>query len=110
MFFASDTANRRWRSFSFHPSRKSPRRPALVVGFAAETEHVIENARDKLRRKKCDLILANSVAEGSGTFGGSANAVHLVTAAAVKSWPKMSKQEVAARLIERLVAILKDKS
>jgi phosphopantothenoylcysteine decarboxylase/phosphopantothenate--cysteine ligase len=91
-------------------SRKSPARPALVVGFAAETEHVIENARDKLRRKRCDLILANNVAEGTGTFGGSANAVHLVTAAAVESWPKMSKQEVAQRLIERLVAILKDKS
>jgi phosphopantothenoylcysteine decarboxylase/phosphopantothenate--cysteine ligase len=89
--------------------RNSARRPALVVGFAAETEHVIENARDKLRRKRCDLIVANSVAEGTGTFGGSANAVHLVTAAGVESWPKMSKQEVAARLIERLVGLLKDK-
>jgi phosphopantothenoylcysteine decarboxylase/phosphopantothenate--cysteine ligase len=89
--------------------RNSPRRPTLVVGFAAETEHVIENARDKLRRKRCDLIIANSVAEGSGTFGGSANAVHLVTAETVESWPKMSKQEVAARLIERLVALLRDK-
>jgi len=91
-------------------SRKSPARPTLVVGFAAETEHVIDNARDKLRRKRCDLIVANSVAEGTGTFGGSANAVHLVTAAAVESWPEMSKQEVAERLIERLVAILKDKT
>jgi phosphopantothenoylcysteine decarboxylase / phosphopantothenate---cysteine ligase len=90
--------------------RKSPARPALVVGFAAETEHLVENARDKLRRKRCDLIVANNVAEGSGTFGGSANAVHLVSAAAVESWPKMSKQEVAERLIERLVAILKGKS
>ena len=87
----------------------SARRPALVVGFAAETEHVIENARDKLRRKRCDLIVANSVAEGTGTFGGDANAVHLVTAAGVESWPKMSKQEVAARLIGRLAAQLKDK-
>jgi phosphopantothenoylcysteine decarboxylase/phosphopantothenate--cysteine ligase len=90
--------------------RKSPRRPALVVGFAAETEHVVENARDKLLRKRCDLILANSVAEGSGTFGGAANAVHLVTAAGVESWPKMSKREVAERLIERLAALLKEPS
>ena len=87
----------------------SPRRPTLVVGFAAETERVIENARDKLKRKRCDLIVANSVAEGTDTFGGGANAVHLVTAAGVEAWPKMSKQEVAARLIDRLVALLKDK-
>jgi phosphopantothenoylcysteine decarboxylase / phosphopantothenate---cysteine ligase len=91
-------------------SRKSSRRPTLVVGFAAETERVIENARDKLRRKRCDLVVANSVAEESGTFGGGANTVHLVTAAAVESWPRMSKREVATRLIERLAALLKDRS
>ncbi len=55
------------------------------------------------------LIVANSVAEGTGTFGGSANAVHLVTMAGVESWPKMSKQEVAARLVERLASLLKEK-
>jgi phosphopantothenoylcysteine decarboxylase/phosphopantothenate--cysteine ligase len=86
--------------------RKLAGRPSLIVGFAAETERLIENARDKLRRKNCDLILANDVSEGSGTFGGSANAVHLVTAATVESWPKMSKREVASRLIQRLVNML----
>jgi phosphopantothenoylcysteine decarboxylase/phosphopantothenate--cysteine ligase len=86
--------------------RKLAGRPPLIVGFAAETERLIENARDKLQRKGCDLILANDVSEGSGTFGGKENAVHLVTAEAVESWPRMSKQEVAARLIQRLAAIL----
>jgi phosphopantothenoylcysteine decarboxylase/phosphopantothenate--cysteine ligase len=86
--------------------RKLAGRPTLIVGFAAETERLIENARDKLQRKNCDLILANDVAEGSGTFGGDANIVHLVTETTVESWPKMSKQEVAARLIQRLAATL----
>jgi phosphopantothenoylcysteine decarboxylase/phosphopantothenate--cysteine ligase len=89
--------------------RKSVDRPKLIVGFAAETEYIIENAREKLRRKQCDLILANSVAEGSGTFGGQANLVHLVTESAVESWPKMSKQAVAERLIGRLIAMLDNK-
>jgi phosphopantothenoylcysteine decarboxylase / phosphopantothenate---cysteine ligase len=81
-------------------------RPPLIVGFAAETERLIENARDKLRRKGCDLILANDVSEGSGTFGGEANTVHLVTGRTVEAWPKMSKRAVAARLIERLATML----
>jgi phosphopantothenoylcysteine decarboxylase / phosphopantothenate---cysteine ligase len=85
-------------------------RPALVVGFAAETENLIENARQKLQRKKCDLVLANNVAEGTETFGGENNIVHLVTETEVESWPKMSKQEVAARLVDRLVAMLHNKS
>jgi phosphopantothenoylcysteine decarboxylase / phosphopantothenate---cysteine ligase len=84
-------------------------RPALVVGFAAETENLIENARQKLQRKKCDLVLANNVAAGTDTFGGENNIVHLVTETEVESWPKMSKQEVAARLVDRLVAMLHNK-
>ena len=69
----------RWSKIpTFSPSvgAQAQDRPALVVGFAAETENVIENARDKLARKGCDLIVANSVAEGTGTFGGSDNAGH----------------------------------
>jgi phosphopantothenoylcysteine decarboxylase / phosphopantothenate---cysteine ligase len=89
--------------------RKSHDRPALIVGFAAETENLIDNARRKLQQKKCDLIVANSVAEGSGTFGGDSNAVHLVTETAAEPWPKMSKREVAARLVDRLVAMLHNK-
>ena len=75
-------------------------RPALVVGFAAETERVVENARDKLKRKGCDLIVANSVAEGEGTFGGLDNQVAIVSAAGVEAWPRMSKQEVARGLVD----------
>jgi phosphopantothenoylcysteine decarboxylase / phosphopantothenate---cysteine ligase len=86
--------------------RKLVGRPLLIVGFAAETERLIENARDKLQRKGCDLILANDVGEGTGTFGGSANTVHLITKEGIESWPRMSKQEVATRLIQQLASIL----
>jgi len=78
----------------------SAARPRLVAGFAAETENVIENAKRKLSRKGCDLIVANSVAEGSGVFGGAENEVHIVTASGVSSWPRMSKPEIAYKLIE----------
>jgi phosphopantothenoylcysteine decarboxylase/phosphopantothenate--cysteine ligase len=86
--------------------RKLSGRPTLIVGFAAETENLIENAQRKLQQKKCDLIVANDVAEASGTFGGADNAVHLVTSTGVDSWPKMSKQDVALRLVEKLGLML----
>ena len=82
-------------------------RPRIVVGFAAETEDLIANAKKKLAAKGCDLILANDVSAGSGTFGGTENTVHLVAADGVESWPRLSKQEVAERLadtIERRLA------
>ncbi len=74
------------------------RRPRLVVGFAAETERLIDHARAKLTRKGCDLIVANDVSPASGTFGGDANTVHLVTPDQVRSWPLMSKTAVAEQL------------
>lgn len=80
------------------------RRPALVIGFAAETETVVAHAQKKLQSKGCDWILANDVSEGTQTFGGDSNAVHLVTANAVEDWPRLSKSEVAARLAERIAA------
>jgi phosphopantothenoylcysteine decarboxylase/phosphopantothenate--cysteine ligase len=80
-------------------------RPAIVVGFAAETENVLDHARIKLERKKCDLIVANDVGEGTGVFGGKTNLVHLVSGQGVESWPAMDKSEVAKRLIQRLAAI-----
>lgn len=86
-------------------SRHSPR-PEIVVGFAAETESVTEHAAQKLMKKGCDLILANDVSEGSGVFGGDRNKVHLVSASGVESWPEMSKDEVAKRLMERLATML----
>jgi phosphopantothenoylcysteine decarboxylase / phosphopantothenate---cysteine ligase len=77
-------------------------RPRIVVGFAAETENVVANAREKLARKGCDLIVSNSVAAGTTTFGGASNSVHIVTRDAVEAWPEMSKREVARRLVARL--------
>jgi phosphopantothenoylcysteine decarboxylase / phosphopantothenate---cysteine ligase len=78
-------------------------RPSLVVGFAAETENLIANARKKLAAKGCDLIVANDVSADSGTFGGSENTVHLVAQDGVESWPRLSKQDVAERLVDTIV-------
>lgn len=79
-------------------SREGPHRPQLVVGFAAETEDVIAQARSKRARKGCDWIVANDVSPGTGTFGGGDNAVHLLTAETVDSWPRLSKAAVGERL------------
>jgi phosphopantothenoylcysteine decarboxylase/phosphopantothenate--cysteine ligase len=87
--------------------RKSGR-PRLVIGFAAETDHVIANAKAKLARKGCDWILANDVSPGTGIMGGDANTVHLVTATGVESWPPQSKDEVARGLIKRIAAALEE--
>lgn len=86
------------------------RRPALVVGFAAETESVVAYAQKKLAAKGCDWIVANDVSDGTGTFGGDSNAVHLVTATGVEDWPRLSKAEVAARLAARIAAAFNDTS
>ncbi|MDX1732084.1 MAG: bifunctional phosphopantothenoylcysteine decarboxylase/phosphopantothenate--cysteine ligase CoaBC, partial [Aurantimonas coralicida] len=76
----------------------APDRPKLVVGFAAETDDLLAHARGKLARKGADAIVANDVSAGTGVMGGSANTVHIVTAAGVEAWPKMDKTEVARRL------------
>ncbi len=83
-------------------AKDAARRPALVVGFAAETENVVENARAKLARKGCDLIVANDVTPDLGVMGGDDNTVHLVTADKVETWPTLDKDEVARRLVARL--------
>ncbi len=80
-------------------------RPLLVVGFAAETEKVIENAQAKLVTKSCDLIIANNVSEG--VFGTNRNIVHLVSKFGVVDWPELSKAEVATRIMAHLVGLLK---
>jgi len=77
-------------------------RPALVIGFAAETDDVIENAHAKRLRKRCDWILANDVSPGTGTFGGDRNTIHLVDGVGIEDWPVMTKREVAQRLAERI--------
>ncbi len=87
-------------------SQPGPERPSLVIGFAAETEKVVEQGRAKLARKGCDWILANDVAPGTATFGGDDNLIHLITAAGVDDWPRMSKAEVAERLCREIAATL----
>jgi phosphopantothenoylcysteine decarboxylase/phosphopantothenate--cysteine ligase len=91
-------------TLSHHPRH----RPRLVVGFAAETDDLLENARLKLERKGCDWVVANDVGPGSGTFGGDRNAVSLVTPGEVETWPEMDKREVAHRLVERIVRAVTD--
>lgn len=81
-------------------------RPPLVVGFAAETDKVIDYARAKLAKKGCDLIVANDVG-GTGVMGGDANTVHLVSADNVETWPTLPKSEVAARLVAHLAHMTK---
>jgi phosphopantothenoylcysteine decarboxylase/phosphopantothenate--cysteine ligase len=88
-------------------SQPGNRRPRLVVGFAAETENVIVNARVKRAKKGCDWILANDVAPGTGTFGGDRNTIHLVTEKGVETWPTLAKDEVARRLAERIADTLR---
>lgn len=77
-------------------------RPSLVIGFAAETENVIDYARAKRQKKGCDWILANDVSPETGTFGGADNTIHLVSADGVEDWPRMSKTDVADRLADRI--------
>ena len=76
-------------------------RPPLVIGFAAETEHVIEHAKKKRKAKGADWIVANDVSPETGIMGGDRNTVHLITAADVESWPELDKTQVARRLMER---------
>jgi phosphopantothenoylcysteine decarboxylase/phosphopantothenate--cysteine ligase len=89
-------------------AKLSDQRPPLVVGFAAETEHLIDNAKAKLKRKGCDWIVANDVSPATGVMGGDRNTVHLLTRAgadiAVDSWPVMTKDEVATALVARIAA------
>ena len=87
-------------------AKKTIMRPAVVIGFAAETENITANAMAKLQRKNCDLIIANSVAEGTSTFGGETNQVQVIDASGVESWPPMSKAEVADGIVRRLAVEL----
>ncbi len=80
------------------------RRPKLLIGFAAETEKVIENAKAKLARKGCDWIVANDVSPASGVMGGDRNTIHVVTRAGVESLPPQSKDAVADALVSRIAA------
>jgi phosphopantothenoylcysteine decarboxylase/phosphopantothenate--cysteine ligase len=87
-------------------SKLQDKRPPLVIGFAAETEHLIDNAKAKLKRKGCDWIVANDVSPATGVMGGDRNTVHLLKRDGddirVDSWPAMNKDEVAAALVARI--------
>lgn len=86
---------------------RSEGRPPLVVGFAAETDAVLDNARKKIARKGCDWIVANDVSAEGGVMGGTENTVHLVAReGAVETWPKLGKEEVGRRLVARFVELL----
>jgi phosphopantothenoylcysteine decarboxylase/phosphopantothenate--cysteine ligase len=83
---------------------RSARRPRLVVGFAAETEHVVDHARAKLIKKGADWIVANDVS--GDVMGGDANTVHIVSADGIESWERLPKGDVATRLANRIAAAL----
>jgi phosphopantothenoylcysteine decarboxylase/phosphopantothenate--cysteine ligase len=87
-------------------SKLKDKRPSLVIGFAAETENLIDNAKAKLKRKGCDWIVANDVSPATGVMGGDSNTVHLLTrdgdGIAVDSWPAMTKEQVACDLVAHI--------
>jgi phosphopantothenoylcysteine decarboxylase/phosphopantothenate--cysteine ligase len=100
-------------------SKLKDKRPPLVIGFAAETEHLIDNAKAKIARKGCDWMLANDVSPATGVMGGDRNTVHLLTRdnsginvdeIKVESWPVMTKEQVAAELVARIAKSLEKNS
>jgi phosphopantothenoylcysteine decarboxylase/phosphopantothenate--cysteine ligase len=91
-------------------SKRSARRPKLVIGFAAETDKVIAYAKKKLKSKGADWIVANDVSPETGIMGGDDNTVHIVTKDGVESWHQMSKSDVAARLMRNAAAQLAGKA
>lgn len=84
-------------------------RPKLVVGFAAETEKVVEYAAAKRERKGCDMIVANDVSTATGVMGGNHNTVHIISNDGRETWPELSKTEVASRLALKITDILESK-
>ncbi|HEX4293395.1 MAG TPA: bifunctional phosphopantothenoylcysteine decarboxylase/phosphopantothenate--cysteine ligase CoaBC [Rhizomicrobium sp.] len=89
---------------------QGPRRPALVIGFAAETENVVAYAQAKRARKGCDWIVANDVSPPTGIMGGEKNTVHLITSTTTENWPEMDKTEVGRILAARIADALKGKA
>jgi len=89
-------------------SNKKKDRPKLVIGFAAETNNLINNAKDKLKSKKCDWIIANNVLEEPGVFGGDNNNITLITKDNIESWDKCSKTKVAKKLASKVIKEILD--
>ncbi len=86
-----------------HVSNLKQNRPKLVIGFAAESENILENASTKRRKKGCDWIVANDVSVGSGVMGGKSNTVSLISEKNTENWPEMSKENVAEQLVEKIL-------
>jgi phosphopantothenoylcysteine decarboxylase/phosphopantothenate--cysteine ligase len=91
-------------------AQRKTQRPPLVIGFAAETEHVVRNAQAKLARKGCDWILANDVSPETGIMGGDRNTIQFVTRAGIETWPTQSKDGVARMLIDKIATELGDRT
>ncbi len=91
-----------------HLGQKRKNRPPLVIGFAAETENVVKNAKKKLFEKSCDWIVANNVGTDTNTFGGDKNKVQLINKTKTESWPEMSKVDVGNRLAIKVAEHLSD--
>ncbi len=89
-------------------SNKKKDRPKLVIGFAAETNNLINNAKDKLKSKKCDWIIANNVLEEPNIFGGDNNNITLITKDNIESWDKCSKTKVAKKLASKVIKEILD--
>jgi phosphopantothenoylcysteine decarboxylase/phosphopantothenate--cysteine ligase len=87
-------------------SQMAEERPGLVVGFAAETNDVIDNATAKRKRKGCDWIVANDVSPATGIMGGTENAVTLISDSGAEPWPRMGKDAVARQLAARIADVL----
>lgn len=90
-------------------AQAGPKRPLLVIGFAAETQDVVAHAKKKLKSKRADWIVANDVSLSSGVMGGENNTVHVITSGGVESWPEMSKAKVARKIMERAAGELQAK-
>jgi phosphopantothenoylcysteine decarboxylase/phosphopantothenate--cysteine ligase len=88
-------------------SQRNKNRPTLVIGFAAETENIIQYAQSKLNKKGCDWIIANDVGPETGTFGGSKNTVHIISNDGVEDWPELSKEAIGQKLAARISIFLK---
>ncbi|MCE2566225.1 bifunctional phosphopantothenoylcysteine decarboxylase/phosphopantothenate--cysteine ligase CoaBC [Komagataeibacter sp. FNDCF1] len=88
-------------------SQPSPLRPRLVIGFAAETEHVLSHATAKRLRKGCDWIVANDVSPATGIMGGTENEISLIDATGCEHWPRLDKSQVAHKLVARIATCLR---
>ena len=84
-------------------SKAGNKRPKLVIGFAAETDNLIQNAKKKLEEKKCDWILANNILDDPDVFGGDKNTIKLISKNNIEEWPKTTKNDIARLLSKRII-------